>query len=84
MQETLKRNPYDGHLRVFRGRRGDLIKVIWHDGQKMRPFPKRLDCRRFLWPPMVDGTVTNSSTQLGYFSTRRRRPVGRGGIDGAV
>ena len=33
VQETLKRNPHNGHLFVFRGRRGGLIKMIWHDGQ---------------------------------------------------
>jgi transposase len=33
VQETLKRNPYAGDLYVFRGKRGDLIKIIWHDGQ---------------------------------------------------
>ena len=33
VQETLRRDPHSGHLFVFRGRRGDLIKVIWHDGQ---------------------------------------------------
>ena len=33
VQETLKRNPHNGHLFVFRGRRGALIKVLWHDGQ---------------------------------------------------
>lgn len=33
VQETLKRDPHGGHLFVFRGRRGDLIKVLWHDGQ---------------------------------------------------
>ena len=33
VQETLKRNPHNGNLFCFRGRRGDLLKVIWHDGQ---------------------------------------------------
>lgn len=33
VQETLKRYPHNGHLFVFHGRRGDLIKVLWHDGQ---------------------------------------------------
>lgn len=33
VQETLKRDPHAGHLFVFRGRHGDLIKVLWHDGQ---------------------------------------------------
>jgi transposase len=35
VQETLKRNPHNWHLFVFRGRRGGLIKVLWHDGQGM-------------------------------------------------
>jgi transposase len=29
VQETLKRDPHGGHLFVFRGRRGDLIKCLW-------------------------------------------------------
>ena len=33
VQETLLQDPHGGHLFVFRGRRGDLIKVLWHDGQ---------------------------------------------------
>ena len=32
-EQTLKQNPYCGHMFVFRGRRGDLIKIIWWDGQ---------------------------------------------------
>jgi len=42
VQETLKRNPHNGHLFVFRGKRGGLIKMIWHDGQGMCLFAKRL------------------------------------------
>lgn len=34
-QETLKRDPHSGHLIVFRGRRGDVVKILWHDGQGM-------------------------------------------------
>ena len=33
VQEKLQRDPHGGHLFVFRGRRGGLIKVLWHDGQ---------------------------------------------------
>src|SRR5512132_769550 len=32
VQETLKRDPHCGHLFVFRGKRGDLTKIFWHDG----------------------------------------------------
>jgi transposase len=34
VQETLRRDPHGGHLFVFRGRRGGLIKVLWHDGAR--------------------------------------------------
>ncbi|WP_084570571.1 IS66 family insertion sequence element accessory protein TnpB [Methylosinus sp. PW1] len=33
VQEGMKRDPHAGDLYVFRGRRGDRIKLIWHDGQ---------------------------------------------------
>lgn len=32
-EKGLAEDPYSGHLFVFRGRRGDLIKVVWWDGQ---------------------------------------------------
>jgi transposase len=32
-QEVLREDPFSGHLFVFRGRRGDLIKVLYWDGQ---------------------------------------------------
>jgi transposase len=57
VQEVLKRDPLSGHLFCFRGRRGDLLKVIWHDGQ---------GACRFLWPSVADGVVTISPAQLGY------------------
>jgi len=43
VQETLKRDPHSGQLFVFRGRRGGLIKVLWHDGQGLCLFAKRLE-----------------------------------------
>ncbi|HZG46982.1 MAG TPA: IS66 family insertion sequence element accessory protein TnpB [Allosphingosinicella sp.] len=66
VQEVLKRDPLSGHLFCFRGRRGDLLKVIWHDGQGACLFVKRLERGRFLWPSPADGVVTISSAQLGY------------------
>ena len=65
-QEILKRDPHSGHLFVFRGKRGDLIKLIWHDGQGMCLFAKRLERGRFIWPTTVGETVTITSAQLGY------------------
>jgi transposase len=66
VQEQLKRDPHSGHLFVFRGRRGSLLKVLWHDGQGMCLFAKRLERGRFIWPSPADGTVTITPAQLGY------------------
>ena len=66
VQEVLKRDPLSGHLFCFRGRQGDLLKVIWHDGQGACLFSKRLERGRFLWPSVADGVVTISPAQLGY------------------
>ena len=65
-QEKLKHDPHSGHLFAFRGRRGDLIKVLWHDGQGMCLFSKRLERGRFIWPSLADGTVTITPAQLSY------------------
>ena len=75
VQETLKEDPHAGHLFAFRGRRGDLLKIIWHDGQGACLFSKRLERGRFLWPTIpprgsgttpADGAVTITPAQLGY------------------
>ena len=55
---------------VFRGRRGGLIKVLWHDGQGMCVFAKRLERGHFVWPSTsprgeADRTVTITPAQLG-------------------
>lgn len=66
VQQVLERDPFGGHLFVFRGRRGTLLKVLWHDGQGMCLFAKRLERGRFLWPSPTDGVITISAAQLGY------------------
>jgi transposase len=69
VQQILHRDPLSGHLFCFRGRRGDLLKVIWHDGQGACLFTKRLERGRFLWPSPADGVVAISPAQLGYLSS---------------
>jgi transposase len=32
VQTQLEQRPFSGHVFVFRGRRGDLIKLLWYDG----------------------------------------------------
>jgi transposase len=61
---VLNADPYSGHLFVFRGRRGDLIKVIWFDGQGACLFSKRLEKGRFVWPSPRDGKLALTPAQL--------------------
>ena len=64
VQESLKRDPHAGDLYVFRGRRGDLIKIIWHDGQGACLFSKRLEKGRFQWPNATEGSHMITPAQL--------------------
>jgi transposase len=66
VQEGLQHDPHAGDLYVFRGRRGDLIKIIWHDGLGLSLYAKRLERGRFLWPSPADGVVAISPAQLAY------------------
>ena len=66
VQETLRRDPHAGDLYVFRGRRGDLLKIIWHDGLGMSLYAKRLERGRFIWPTPIDGAVAITAAQLAY------------------
>ena len=63
-ETVLERDPYSGHLFVFRGRRGDLIKVIWWDGQGACLFSKRLERGRFVWPSSATGKLVIGAAQL--------------------
>lgn len=64
VQTVLKRDPHGGALFVFRGKRGDLVKAIWWDGQGMCLFAKRLERGRFIWPVTRDGSVRMTAAQL--------------------
>ena len=75
VQETLGRDPFAGDLFVFRGARGDLVKILWHDGLGLSLYAKRLERGRFIWPPIVttssarapeERSVTISAAQLAY------------------
>ena len=63
-QEKLGADPFGGHVFVFRGRRGDLIKLLWWDGDGLCLFAKRLERGRFIWPQATEGAVHLSTAQL--------------------
>lgn len=64
VQTALAQNPFSGHVFVFRGRRGDLIKILWFDGDGLCLFLKKLERGRFVWPQAENGTVSLSRAQL--------------------
>ena len=63
-EKVLSEDPFSGHLFVFRGRRGDLLKIVWWDGQGACLFSKRLEKGRFVWPSPADGKVSVTPAQL--------------------
>lgn len=65
VQTVLQADPFSGHLFLFRGRRGDLLKALWWDGQGLVPLAKRLGKGRFIWPTIArEGSVTLTTAQL--------------------
>jgi len=66
VQQVLERNLHEGDLYVFRGRRGDLLKILWHDGLGLSLYAKRLERGRFIWPSPTAGVVAITGAQLGY------------------
>jgi len=77
VQTALQENPFSGQVFLFRGRRGDLIKVLWFDGDGLCLFAKRLERGRFIWPQATSGTVSLTPAQLSMLleGIDWRRPV---------
>jgi len=63
-ESKLTEDPHSGQIFIFRGRRGDLVKIIWWDGQGACLFSKRLERGRFVWPSAADGKVALGRAQL--------------------
>ena len=64
VQTQLAEDPFSGQLFVFRGRRGDRLKVLWWDGDGMCLYCKRLERGRFVWPRAESGSVHLTGAQL--------------------
>jgi transposase len=77
VQTMLAEDPFSGHIFVFRGRRGDLVKLVWWSGDGLCLFAKRLERGRFVWPQATSGTVSLSAAQLSMLleGIDWRRPV---------
>ncbi len=66
VQEVLQQDPFSGHLFVFRGRKANLIKIVFWGGTGLCLFTKRLEQGVFLWPPNIEPgrTLALTSTPL--------------------
>ncbi len=57
VQTQLLEDAFSGQLFVFRGRKGDRIKVLCFDGDGLCLFAKRLESGRFVWPQAHTGAA---------------------------
>lgn len=64
VETALQADPFSGHVFVFRGKRGDLLKILWWSGDGLFLLAKRLERGRFLWPQATEGAVSLSAAQL--------------------
>lgn len=77
VQTRLQSDPHSGQIFVFRGRRGDRIKLLWWDGDGLCLFAKRLEVGKFVWPQVQSGKVPLSQAQLSMLleGIDWRRPI---------
>lgn len=64
VETALAEDPFSGHVFIFRGRRGDVIKLLWSTGDGLCLLAKRLEQGRFVWLQATNGTVCLSQAQL--------------------
>jgi transposase len=62
--EGLQGNPYCGDVFVFRSKRRDRLKILVYDGSGMILSTKWLEEGAFTFPPVQDGAVVLTTTQL--------------------
>ena len=56
--------PLGGNVFIFRGRRGDLVKLLWATDDGLWLLAKRLERGRFIWPQADGGKIHLTSAQL--------------------
>lgn len=64
VQTALSDNPLSGQVFIFRGRRGNKVKVLWQEPEGLCLYCKRLGRGHFVWPRVANGTVLLTSAQL--------------------
>lgn len=64
VEGALADSALSGHVFVFRGRRGNVIKLLWSSGDGLCLFAKRLERGRFVWPQAESGKIHLTPAQL--------------------
>jgi transposase len=62
--QVLASDLYTGDVFIFRSKRSDRLKLLLWDGSGLCLVTKRLESGGFTWPPVRDGAVTLSASQL--------------------
>ena len=63
-KDELQRDPFSGTILVFRSKRADRLKILAWDGSGLILYWKRLEEGAFRWPPISDGVMRLSASQL--------------------
>jgi transposase len=64
VEAVLEESPFSGNVFVFRGKRGNVVKLLWSTGDGLCLLCKRLEQGRFVWPQAQGGKVHLSQAQL--------------------
>jgi transposase len=64
VREQLRQDPFSGAIFIFRSKRADRLKILAWDGSGLVLFWKRLEHAAFCWPPVSDGVMRLTASQL--------------------
>ncbi len=64
VREALGHDPFSGTIFIFRSKRADRLKILAWDGSGLILLWKRLEHGAFKWPPVSDGVMRLTGSQL--------------------
>src|SRR5712672_2222133 len=64
VREALGHDPFSATIFIFRSKRADRLKILAWDGSGLVLFWKRLEHGAFRWPPISDGMMRLTASQL--------------------
>jgi transposase len=64
VREQLRHDPFSGTIFIFRSKRADRVKILAWDGSGLVLLWKRLEHGAFRWPPISDGVMRLTASQL--------------------